>query len=963
MKEYEKNYIECHCFIIGDRNVGKKSFIEKLLNVPSTSLVRDLKAEEEFNKILHNLSKENDENEDDYYINIKNNKFNSTLKDDNTIKKLNKNKSCDKNRFSKIRNNFNFSEYDPNDVEGKKNLFLMKSLIKNQILTRRYHRPPIPEHPAKLFNINKSKIIFKPYYIFPAEEIPDYYSSYEDNDSDIIIEGDTKFSLKGINNDINEKLNNRKTLIELDKLNGYKTSIYYYFIFIYDLSDFTSFDNLNLYFEHLNNKFNFVSNEDENYITCLIGNKKDKKKSLDKEQENKYDKFIKKNNNLFSYEISTKPFFNFDKFFYDFFFETLSPYHEALFNEYNFKKNFGKLTLNKCTFPKAVREIIDPTRDNPGPEYDLNIYGYKTTKELNETFNDKRKRFNNKIFSNKQGPIFYKSKSIKDLMERDMSGDIVYISQSKGGVLNKPIKGYSFGTVNGRLNLIKSRKDNFLRRNKSLRDTLEGDCTLYKTNQEYKSKDEEYFDSVIQRKNQIFSTRNKEIHIKYENQIKNNKNNLKALEAKKEERKNLLIKKLKLFKSSSTPDLLMSSLTDENKTEKDFNKQRFCDVVFPKNKEHMKHYIKKRNYINKNKHYSDTPGPNAYDIRTNMLDPRKGPYILEKRKVIEFSKLDPSFPDLKDEFEIIVEKAKKYANIEKFYRPRFQDIIKEKDPGAYPDQAIWKKWEKNKEKVEKTGHIKDFLDYRKQKLNAHNENMIKLNEEKKQIQEISRAILLKKGYEDPALIKDINYSLVEESSPKYSIKGKIIPKTFNYEDYGNFLLNDNEEAIKAIKNEQLKRPLPDLNYVRPKLPSIIFSKAERFRKKDKEYEGPTNLFKDGVFAPKTQEDFFTKEPFSGNAQRTYFSKVSGPSPAEYKIKSSFEIIAEQGKKISDNKKRIQMKELSEKVNNKKNKESTKILNLNNEKNNSDLNENNLKLETQDNEGEQEKFNEENNNNI
>ena len=917
MQEFEKNYIECRFFIIGDRDVGKKAFIEKMLSVPSTSLLRNYEAENEFNKTLYKLVQENEQFEEEF-MNINNeNKFNSTAKENyNTIKKLNRTKSMEQYRFSKTRNNFDFNkkytEYNPNNIEGKKNKFLMKSFIKNQILTSRYKRPPVPEHPSKLFNINKSKIILKPYYIFPAEELPQYYVPSEEDTSDFILEGDNKISIKGINRDIYKKLNSKKTIIDSDKLLGYQVFVYNYFIFIYDLSDFSTFENLMLYFNKINNKYD-ITNINDNYIICIIGNKKDKKISFDKEQEKKYNEFIKQiNNNLFIYEISTKPFFNFNKFFNDFFFETLNHYHEKLFNEYNFKKNFEKITLNKFTFPKAAREIIDPTRDNPGPGYDLNIYGYSTAKELKEAFNDKKKRFNKKIFSNKQGPIISKSKSIKDLMEKD-KGFMPFIIQSKGGVLNKSPKGYSFGLVKGKLDLIKSRKNMFLERNKNLRETIEGDCTLYNYNQEYKSKDEDYFDSVIQRKNQIYSSRNHENQTKYEKNLEINKINLKALEEKKEERKQFIITKLKLFKSSSSPNLLVSSLTDENKTEQDFNKKRFCDVVYPKNKEHMEHYIKKRNYITKNKQYSETPAPNAYDIRTNILDPKKGPFMLERRQLIPYPKDDPSFPDFKDEFEIIVERAEKYGTKEKFYRPRFQAIVREKDPGPYPDQAIWKKWKKNKEKLVNTGRIKDFIDYRKQKFNEHNENLVKIEKEKNQIREISRAILLKKGYEDPSLIKDINYSLVEESSPKYTIKGKIEPKIVNYEDYGKIYLNDSEETIKAIKDAQINRPLPDFNYVRPNLPSIIFSKAERF-KKSKEYEGSTYLFKDGVFAPKTQKDFFLKEPFSGKAQRTFFGRKPGisPSPAEYKIKSSFELIAEQGKKISDNKKKIQMKEMIEK---------------------------------------------------
>ena len=72
------------------------------------------------------------------------------------------------------------------------------------------------------------------------------------------------------------------------------------------------------------------------------------------------------------------------------------------------------------------------------------------------------------------------------------------------------------------------------------------------------------------------------------------------------------------------------------------------------------------------------------------------------------------------------------------------------------------------------------------------------------------------------------------------------------------------------------------------------------------------------------------------AQRTYLGNMSGntPSPAEYKIKSTFEIIAEKGKKISENRKRIQMKEILEKENIKKSKESFNNSNSNtNNKNN------------------------------
>ena len=68
--------------------------------------------------------------------------------------------------------------------------------------------------------------------------MPDYYNNTENNNEDFIIEGDTKISLKGIIKDINKKLNMKRTIIEEDKLSGYKILIYNLFIFIYDLLHF-----------------------------------------------------------------------------------------------------------------------------------------------------------------------------------------------------------------------------------------------------------------------------------------------------------------------------------------------------------------------------------------------------------------------------------------------------------------------------------------------------------------------------------------------------------------------------------------------------------------------------------------------------------------------------------------------------------------------------------------------------
>ena len=900
MKPFEKNYLECRFYIIGDREVGKKSFIDRLLNIPSTSLLRDVKAEEEFKSEINKLLKENEMSGEEYYNNFSKFAMNSETKDiSSTLTKIDSQNIENINpKTTKMKFKSRFNESPPKALEEKRNKLVMKSLVK---------------YPSKLFNVNKSKIVVKPYYLFPAEEMPDFYINEENSEREYIIEGNHKITMKGIINDLYRLKRNKNTIVSLDKLTGYKIYIYNFFIFLYDLSDFNSFETMKKYFEKINTKLN-ITDIEENSITCIIGNKKDKKIKYEKEQEKEFNEFIKSFNNLYIMEISTKPFFNFDKFFYELFFTILTKYHEKLFSEEDFKSNFESISLKKATFSKSLRETYDPCKDNPGPIYEINsLYRYISPSELIKAFHDKKKRFNQKIFSNKLGPVFGKAKSIKDFIEKSK---IKYfgINQAAGGVLNKTPKGFTLGTVNGKLNLIKSRKEIISEINKNIRNSLEGDCTLYSMSPSPKSKDKGYFDIAQERRNQFIkekSTKNKENNEKH---IKEIKRNLKLLEAQEEQKKNLLRTKLKLVKSSSTPNMFLNF--DKSKTDQDFYREHLTNILYPKNHIHLTKYTEKRNFIIQNFPAPQTPGPNAYNINSNLFENKRGAIILERRKPIEVPRADPQYPDFKDEFEMLVLNAQKTARIEKFFRPRFKEIVREPDHGSYNDSKIWKKWEKNKKKLKRTGRLKKFFNYRKEKLMIQKKNENDILNDKKEIEEITRAISLKKGLGDPYEMKTINYSLVEDSSPKYSIKGKNIPRTASYDDIGNLYINESEEFINDIINQQLSRPLPDFNYVRPRLPGTIFSRAERFKSRSV-YEGSEMLFTNGVFAQKTQEDFYRKQPFSNNAQRTIFgnTKYRSPSPADYEIKGFFEILAEKGRKISDNRDNIKKKENKKIINN------------------------------------------------
>ena len=259
MKTYDKNYLECRFYIIGDRDVGKKSFIERLLNIPCTSLLRNINAEKYFKDKITKLLKENELSNEEYYIKVNNLDLNHTTKTkQNNIssKKISfknkeeKKKEKEKEKLSKTLNmKFSPKINIPKNLEEMKNKIMLKSLTKYQVLSNRFTRPPIPEYPSKLFNVNKSKIVIKPYYIFPGEEMPEYYlQDSEDINQEYIIEGNPKISLKGVLDDLSNLKNNQMTIINLEKLAGYKLYIYNFFIFLYDLSNFDSFELMKNYF-------------------------------------------------------------------------------------------------------------------------------------------------------------------------------------------------------------------------------------------------------------------------------------------------------------------------------------------------------------------------------------------------------------------------------------------------------------------------------------------------------------------------------------------------------------------------------------------------------------------------------------------------------------------------------------------------------------------------------------------
>ena len=89
---------------------------------------------------------------------------------------------------------------------------------------------------------------------------------------------------------------------------------------------------------------------------------------------------------------------------------------DKLFLNKDFIQNFEKLVKSRPNFCRQKRADLNKVDQVPGPEYDLNCFGYNSPEEMKLVFSDKKSRFNKKIFANKSGPIFHEDKSLKHML-------------------------------------------------------------------------------------------------------------------------------------------------------------------------------------------------------------------------------------------------------------------------------------------------------------------------------------------------------------------------------------------------------------------------------------------------------------------------------------------------------------------------------------------------------------------
>ena len=858
------------------------------------------------------------------------------------FKKLNSTQTEDDNYFipGNPKAEFGLDKINTKEDQEKFDKYQQLDVIQKGFVRKQIERKNLMKF-KKIFIVGKTRLEFNFFPIKSAEEkIMTGLNDARDEDEEVKF-GNQLINFKSIQEEI------RNYLIKEKK--DESSDINNLFLFVYDLKNFSTFKKLELYYNKLNDYFKI----DNNYIKALLGNKVDSKIVVPKKDKDYLETFLKNNPELKYYEISTYNYFNFENFFEMLFKDIISPSYEEL-QKPTFLNRFHLVLHSRPTLSRAERKIhkindVPFLAEGENPD----VYAYPEDRaEFRRTFSNMKKgRYGFKIFINKQGPIF----PAIDKTNQDKN--------KHGGFLSKPgtafgrdkkaktaigfgnweinnrnkeirealqtnIPGYSLGIRGGKFDFRKERKDKFKEREEELKSAFQEHYARSLLDRKEVSNNKKDFD---------YRGRKKEILKQIVEKIQDNENrHLQDRKKNIQDKENLLKEKIDKIKSK------------QDKYQRIYEKNQQQIMQKRQEMSHPKTAISRKSKLSK-----DLPNYTLYDITTKH-DPNKGwtmgmKYTYNPNK----NKDDPDFPNLKSEFEKIVNHPK-YAEI-KYTAPRFKEekIVKpSNDEKYYDDTEERLKIKNNREKSERNMKIKKFLMDQKKNAKKVQENKKNLQEAREmELEELKEQIIKPRNgeYDSGANLDyvDINYKLVEEASPNYTMKGRYNHGSiFDMPDNYSLINNEDDEDEnkigsngKPIQDEEYKKslPVPQYNAVRPSLPTYSFSKATRFHSKPLYQPSPNAVpvmpFQDGKFKPDEVKSFFQGKEGLYKAKKDNELKNNGiPGPGQYRIKGFAEILAEKGKKISDVKDGIKRKEKEMEMRKREEEKNSKNLKLNEIKN-------------------------------
>ena len=769
---------------------------------------------------------------------------------------------------------------------------------------------------SKIYKIEFNSIEITFYPLSEAEPLPLNYIP----DDEKSFEEKNKISLK--------KLNHEITQIIIAPLSHRNNHLEILFFFCFDLSNIKSFTQLQLYYSQIHQKFDL----ENNYHSILVGNKLDKKNNVEFEK-NIY-AFLEKTN-LKYYEISTFMFFNFELFFENVFFHIFEKYKNI--SAQKFKNIFHNILIQKPTFLQSERKFYEKNL-NPSPnEYKNNQYEYPNkNKELFKLFTEKEK-YNKGIFIHKEGPVFpplpkknifkeqsnelsfdnnnktedmklKESKSNNDIFKNEYNitkidlikenGPIIWDNQRQNEIkdLLNPIskkKGYSLGILfNSFYNLKNKRREKSNKINLKINTAFDNGFNIIRRNKPGLKGAL----SQEKKKNKMLKKKVEKLKRK---ENKNNKRHIKNMQLNND----IIQKKIKICQEK------------ENKYIKKFIKRQ-------KEKLAKKKKIQKLNILHNSPEIKKIMTLDApfYNITTNFSKDKGFSFGHKLQSTIKV--YSPEFPNLLDDFEKIIMKNSKLNTIARKGAERFQrtksDIYEDLSDHKVINrqQKIFeikrKKFIKNK--------LSDFFRERKIKLDLVKQNKIIILKDEEN--DFNEQLIKQYKTANDYFAREINYNLVENSSPKYTIKGKYqyhpslsyqsyygsSDDIFNsYENFENFENFNENRAKKKFKKQMELSETPNFDIGKPKYPAFSFGNAERFND-IKRYNSENDLFKDGNFGYQDTKSFLTTQTMMGTETKFRCYKDNGvPGPGNYTIKNFAEEISVKGDLINQIRERIKEK--------------------------------------------------------
>ena len=636
--------------------------------------------------------------------------------------------------------------------------------------------------------ITISFIFFIPSIAEPYEGMQNELSS-SDEDTDLCNQYHIKFT--STKKDI-------KTFLTF-LYNANNCDISEYFAFLYDLSNFdNTLKELYLYFQSANTKFKLK----ENFPIILFGTKIDKKIQPKNAKIKELNKFIESLPNVKNYEIGTKSNFDFNHFFSKFVKAILSTNDSV--TSYHIDQIIEKIE-EQPSFAKAPKFEKEKESTSPGPaKYLNNIYDTDNMKERINALTGSN-RFNTKLFMNKKGPQLHQEKikvkkedpfnKFRNKYELEQKEKLKKVAQYLMGEQ----KGYSFGggmgTGQGK-KLLEERKRMAEKRNE-LYYAAFGDNYLY--NKPNKSKS----------------------NARYNNLKINNVEDNKSVKSKEsrfitEGRYNSMVQKNKSKILEENENKIKQIMDRANKlTEKERKKikEKYKEIIFGNNSISLKKTDEKIKEIKNQR--ERMPTPPMYDISKGLLDKNKGFTILSRKPQINTKINEAPFVYIPDDFDKLI-KNQKLGSIGYAKRHELKPIKTEISTKTF-DEDKFEKYEKNKINSERHQNTMDFLNDRKEKKQIQNIRLQQIEEKNKEHIEYLKSSQSNNEFEN------INYNLVESSSPKYSMRGKYDID----ENKDNKLLY--LSALRNDPNYEIKNYEPNYNYVKPRIQSFKFAKDERFK--------------------------------------------------------------------------------------------------------------------------------------